>query len=69
MGATMTDQDILLAYSRGLLSRRKAVEDLGLRDYAGLLVALGDADLPMSLPPAEEIEEQAAAFSMLWRMT
>jgi hypothetical protein len=63
-----TDDDVLLAYSKGLLSRREAVRRLGLRDYASLLVALGDADLPLPLPPAHELEEQAATFVKLWRM-
>lgn len=64
----ISDEDPLLAYSKGLLSRREAVRRLGLRDYADLLVALGDADLPMPLPPAHEIENQAATFAKLWRM-
>ena len=62
------DDDPLLAYSKGLLSRRDAVKRLGLRDYADLLVALGDADLPMPLAPAHDIENQAATFARLWRM-
>ena len=64
----ISDEDPLLAYSKGFLSRREAVRRLGLRDYADLLVALGDADLPMPLPPAHEIENQAATFAKLWRM-
>lgn len=61
-------EDPLLAYSKGLLSSREAVRRLGLRDYADLLVALGDANLPMPLPTAQEIEEQAATFAKLWKM-
>lgn len=64
----ISDEDPLLAYSKGLLSRRETIHRLGLRDYADLLVALGDADLPMLLPPAHEIEKQAAIFAKLWRM-
>lgn len=64
----LADDDPLLAYSKGLLSRRDAVKRLGLRDYADLLVALGDADLPMPLAPAHDIENQAATFARLWRM-
>ena len=37
--------DTLLAYSEGRLSRRDAIERLGLQDSADLLVALGDAGL------------------------
>jgi hypothetical protein len=60
--------DPLLAYSKGLLSRREAIRRLGLRDSGDLLVALGDAGLPMPLPPAQDIEEQAATFVTLWKM-
>ena len=35
--------DPLVAYSEGRLSRNEAIRMLGLRDYAQLLVALGDA--------------------------
>lgn len=62
------EDDALLAYSKGLLSRAETIRRLGLRDYADLLVALGDADLPMPLPPVHEIENQAATFAKLWRM-
>ena len=60
--------DPLLAYSKGLLSRCEAIRRLGLRDSGDLLVALGDAGLPMPLPPAQDIEEQAATFVTLWKM-
>ncbi len=60
-------RDILVAYSTGLISRWDAIRDLGLRDYADLLVALGDANLSMPLPPRQEIEEQAATFVRLWK--
>jgi hypothetical protein len=41
----------LLSYSKGELSREDAIRELGLRDYAELLIALGDADLPLPQPP------------------
>lgn len=63
-----TEDDPLLAYSKGLLSQREAVRRLGLRDSADLLVALSDAGLPMPMPPDDEIEEQAATFAQLWNM-
>ncbi|MBC2775596.1 hypothetical protein H6M51_22280 [Rhizobium sp. AQ_MP] len=44
-------EDTLLAYSKGLLSGRETTRRIGLRDYVDLLVALGDADLPLPLPP------------------
>jgi len=59
--------DPLVSYSRGLLARDEAIRMLGLRDYAELLVALGNADLPMPMQPPHEIENQAAAFVKLWR--
>ena len=57
----------LRAYAAGTLLREDAVEALGLRDYADLLVALGDAGLTPPRPPAHVIEEQAATFEALWR--
>ncbi|ANL74246.1 hypothetical protein AMC83_PA00019 (plasmid) [Rhizobium phaseoli] len=64
----LPDESPLLAYSNGLLSKQEAIRRLGLRDSAALLVALGDANLPMPLPPAQEIEKQAATFAKLWKM-
>jgi plasmid stability protein len=66
-GAPSATDDPLLAYSKGLLTRADAIRLLGLRDYAGLLVALGDADLPMPTPPQHEVENQAVTFAKLWR--
>lgn len=59
--------DHLLAYSRGELSRQDAIRLLGFRDYTELLVALGDAGLPMPAPPRHEVENQAAMFERIWR--
>jgi hypothetical protein len=66
-GSSETRSDPLLAFSQGRLSRREAISQLGLRDYAELLVMLGDADLPMPLPPAHDIENQALLFAKLWK--
>ena len=66
--APITD-DPLLAYSQGRLARSEAIRLLGLRDYAELLVVLGDADLPMPLPPAHDVENQAVTFARLWRQS
>lgn len=57
----------LLAYSQGLLGRREALDRLGLRDSTDLLVALGDADLPLPSTPPHIIENQAATFAKIWR--
>ena len=62
-----SELDVLRAYSKGFLSRHDAIRDLGLRDYADLLVALGDANLSMPLPSDQEIEEQTATFVKLWQ--
>jgi len=59
--------DPLLAYSQGKLGRDEAIGLLGIRDYAELLVALGDAGLPMPLPPADDVENQALAFARIWK--
>jgi hypothetical protein len=58
--------DPLVMFSRGLLTKNQAIEKSGLRDYAELLVAMGDADLPLPALPVEEIERQAALFAHLW---
>jgi len=68
-GSDPVTDDPLLAYSQGRLARSDAIRLLGLRDYAELLVALGDADLPMPLPSPHEIENQAVAFARLWKQT
>lgn len=65
--ANISAEDPLLAFSKGQIARDEAISTLGLRDYAELLVALGDADLPMPLPPAHEIENQSVTFAKLWK--
>jgi len=64
---THTGQDVLAAFSQGRMSKEKAVAALGLRDYAELLVMLGDAGMPLPTLPADEIEAQATLFARLWR--
>lgn len=66
VGESEPANDPLAAYSEGRLSRDEAIRMLGLRDYAQLLVALGDADLPLPLPSPHEIENEAADFVRLW---
>jgi hypothetical protein len=55
--------------SQGRLARNEAIRLLGLRDYAELLVALGEADLPMPMPPPHEVDNQAVTFTKLWRQS
>jgi plasmid stability protein len=66
-GSAPSSSDPLLAYSQGLMSRTEAIAALGLRDYAELLVALGDDDLPMPLPPPHDIDSEAVLFARLWK--
>ena len=63
----LPDTHPLVRFSRGQISRQTAIEQLGIRDYATLLVALGDADLPMPMPSEEQIEAEVATFRMLMR--
>jgi hypothetical protein len=65
VGSEISD-DPLLAYSQGRVARNEAIRLLGLRDYAELLVALGDVDLSMPLSAHQEIERQATSFTDLW---
>ena len=55
--------DPLRSFARGLLSRHEAIRAAGVRDYAGLLAALGGAGLAPPRAPAREIGVQAALFS------
>ena len=64
-----SSHDPLLAFSQRLLTSREAVRLLGLRDYTDLLAALGEADLPIPMPPPHEIENQAATFVSIWRQS
>lgn len=68
-GSSPPQDDPLLAYSEGRLSRRETIRLMGLRDYAELLVRLGEADLPMPRPALHEIENQAVLFEKLWKMS
>ena len=66
-GSSAPENDPLLAYSEGRISRRETIRLLELRDYAELLVGLGEADLPMPRPAPHEIENQATLFERLWK--
>ncbi len=63
----LPDTHPIVLYSRGQISRQVAIDQLKIRDYATLLVALGDADLPMPVPSDEQIEQEVATFRMLMR--
>ncbi|WP_331373354.1 hypothetical protein [Sinorhizobium chiapasense] len=52
-------RSVLGAYADGRLSEQQAIDALDPRDSAELLVALGDAGLPMPQPSAAEVRGQA----------
>lgn len=62
-----SNNDPLVLFSRGAITKNQAIKDLGLRDYAELLVAMGSADLPLPRLPQDEIEKQAATFASIWK--
>jgi len=55
-----------VAFSQGSITRQDAMDRLRVRDYAGLLVLLGDHDLAPPRPSIREIEDQAVLFGRLW---
>jgi hypothetical protein len=54
--------DPLIMFSRGLITKEEAIRLTEVRDYAGLLISLGDADLPLPSLPQSEIDKQATEF-------
>lgn len=58
--------DPLLAFSEGRTSKEAAIRALGLRDYAQLLICLGERGLPLPKLPAHEVEAMADTFARLW---
>ena len=58
----LPDTHPLVLYSRGQITRQVAIDALKVRDYAELLVALGDADLSMPMPSDEQIAAEVETF-------
>jgi hypothetical protein len=58
--------DALAAFSKGRIGKQQAIEAAGVRDYAQLLVALGDRGLDLPRLPAHEEQEMTATFMALW---
>ncbi len=58
---------MLLAFSQGRITKKQAATNLGLRDYAELLVVLADAGLPPPMPSQEEMVTQASTLADLIR--
>ncbi len=54
------------AFAAGSKSSRDAMTALGLRDYAGLLVLLGDFGLELPRPNDMAVAEQAETFERIW---
>lgn len=65
----LPDTHPLVLYSRGQIGRHVAMERMRFRDYATLLVALGEANLPMPMPSEEQIEVEVETFRKLMRST
>ncbi|TAX58900.1 hypothetical protein ELI02_02040 [Rhizobium leguminosarum] len=63
----LPDTHPLVQYSRGQISRQVAIDRMQYRDYATLLVALGEADLPMPMPSDDQIEREVETFRTLIR--
>lgn len=63
----LSENHPLVKYSRGQISRQVAMDDLKIRDYAELLVCLGNADLPMPMPSEEQIAAEASVFRKMMR--
>ena len=59
-------EDPLNAFADGLIGRGEAIRRAGVRDYADLLVALGDAGLSPPRPPEHQIENEATTFARIW---
>ena len=59
-------QAALHDYAAGRIASDTAMRRTRLRDYASLLVALGDADLSPPRPPEEVIEAEADRFAAMW---
>lgn len=63
----LPDAHPLVLYATGQMTRHVAIQRLKVRDYAELLVALGDADLPMPMPSDEQIEQEVETFRAMMR--
>jgi hypothetical protein len=58
---------ILRAFSNRAMTKDDAVRQLGLRDYAELLVVLGACGVPLPRLPEAEIARMADEFLTIWR--
>jgi len=49
-----------------MIGRDEAIRVAGVRDYADLLMALGNAGLSPPRPPEHQIENEADTFVRIW---
>jgi hypothetical protein len=59
--------DPLAAFSRGEIDKALAIEQAGLRDYAELLIALGDRGLDLPRIPPHELNAMTENFVRICR--
>jgi hypothetical protein len=59
--------DALLEFSAGRMSKERAISALGLRDYAQLLLALGERGLCSPQLPPQQIAAMQKTFVSLLR--
>ncbi|OYU90878.1 MAG: hypothetical protein CFE29_08665 [Bradyrhizobiaceae bacterium PARB1] len=59
--------DPFLAFSKGEIGKAQAIKRAGLRDYAELLVALGDRGLALPALPPHELSAMTETFVRLYR--
>ena len=64
-----TPAGVLEQYALGLVTKERAVEVLGLRDYSELLIALGAAGLALPIASEAELDEQVETFVRIWKIS
>jgi hypothetical protein len=67
VGTADEPEDVLAAFSQGLATRQQAMNAVGARDYAQLLLVMGERGLAIPMPPAHVVENQADIFARVWR--
>jgi len=59
--------DPLVAFSEGRMTKEAAIKATGVRDYAQLLLSLGERNLPMPRLPGHEVEAMADTLVRLYQ--
>ncbi len=60
--------DPLAAFSNGRMAKEAVIEALGLRNYAQVLLALGQRGLPLPKLPGHEVEAMADNFVRIYQL-